>query len=253
MPNKENKQKRFVSQGLQDGFPIFLGYLPPSMAFGMMAQQFHWAPWQILLTSAILYAGTSQFVLLSLTAAHSPGWSSVITIWLVNLRHVAYGPALTLAHSQKRRSLLEILSIGWGLTDEVFATVCQPVEHKSRDERIYLLAVAILAYGGWIGGTALGIGVGQSMLHEIPHASYALGFSLPALFLYILVSAVMHQKRWQWQRIKLLFAASILYLILKAAGVGMISILLSALIVSIQGVVSFSRITAGKRGEGVEL
>ena len=235
---KATETKDLVREGIQDGFPIFLGYLPPSMAFGMAAQQFHWASWQILLTSAILYAGMSQFVMLSLAQAHLPGWSSVITVWLVNLRHAAYGPALTLAHLGKRRSLLEILSLGWGLTDEVFATISRPTEQKNRDKWPYLLMVTILAYAGWIGGTVLGIGFGHALLYRIPHASSLLNFSLPALFLYILTHSVMRQsRRRQWKRIRLLFMASIVYLFLSSAGLGIISVLLSALLVSAAEVV----------------
>ncbi|MCL5013900.1 MAG: AzlC family ABC transporter permease [Firmicutes bacterium] len=232
MNNTAKDTWRYAVRGFHDGFPIFLGYLPPSMAFGMTAGQFHWAPWQIVLVSAILYAGTSQFVLLSLTAAHSPGWSSVVTVWMVNLRHVAYGPALTLAHSRKRRSLAEILSIGWGLTDEVFATVCRPAERENREDLTYLLAVAILAYAGWIGGTALGIGFGQTFLHRIPHASAAFGFALPALFLYILTGSVTARRRWQWKRMRLLVTVLALYVFLASMGFGMSGVLLAALLAS---------------------
>lgn len=219
---------------IQEGFPIFLGYLPPSMAFGMTAQQYHWLPWQILATSAILYAGTSQFVLLSLLiSTHASVWSSIVTVWLINLRHVTYGPALTLA-SKTKRSIKEILLVGWGLTDEVFATLCRPF-HRDDDQKahiLYLLTITVIAYGGWLSGTLMGIFFGQALLKQIPHASLALHFALPALFLFILTTSLSHHRQWHLGPLRVLGMGLGFYLIAKSLNWGMTSVLVAAILAS---------------------
>ncbi|WP_053957833.1 AzlC family ABC transporter permease [Sulfobacillus thermosulfidooxidans] len=222
-----------VLTALQEGFPIYLGYLPPSMAFGMTAQQYHWLPWQILATSAILYAGTSQFVLLSLISMHASLWSSAMTVWLINLRHVTYGPALTLA-SKRKRSVKEILLIGWGLTDEVFATICRPFycEDDQKSATFYLLTIALIAYGGWLSGTIMGVFFGQAVLREIPHASLALNFALPALFIFILTTSLFHHRRWHLGSLRVLGMALGFYVIAKSLNWGMTSVLVAAILAS---------------------
>ncbi|AUW93961.1 MAG: AzlC family ABC transporter permease [Sulfobacillus thermotolerans] len=176
-------RRQSTSQALPEGLAIVLGYLPASMAFGMAARHFGIPTWGILAMSAFIYAGTSQFALAGLWAGHAPLWLDVGTVWLINMRHAVYGPALTMRQSLARK-IFPLLT-GWGLTDEVFAAL---VRYKQASLAHYGQVTA-MAYSAWLTGTMAGVLFGTVILRQVPSASEALAFVLPALFIAIL---------WHW-------------------------------------------------------
>jgi predicted branched-subunit amino acid permease len=66
-PKGEHLAATFIfKQGLKAGWPICLGYFPIGLAFGVLAQQAGLHPIEIGLMSLLVFAGSSQFIAVSM-------------------------------------------------------------------------------------------------------------------------------------------------------------------------------------------
>lgn len=171
-----------VARALRDALPIVVAYFPIAVTFGVLATSQGISRWVTCLISIVVYAGSAQFMMVSLVtaAASTTPLSFVLTILLVNLRHALYGTTLgpsTMHWSERHR-----LAAAFGLTDEVFAVT------SSRDPNDPFapsshIAFTFICYLSWVAGTVCGASIG----HIVP-ASVAnvLSFALPSLFMALL-------------------------------------------------------------------
>lgn len=183
-------------RGLRDSMAIMMGYLPVAIAFGIAAVQTGVAPWLAVVISAMLYAGSAQFLLIALLGSGASAWAIVASVLLMNIRHLFYGPSLlpqlTVAG---RRWPLPLLAAG--LTDEVFATAMGHMERVPAAQREnWYLGLQWASYAAWVGFTALGALLGQQIGQQAQWLQATLGFVLPAQFFALLLALLAHS-RWQ--------------------------------------------------------
>lgn len=175
---------RGFAAGLGDSVSLMLGYFPIALSFGLLAVGHGLTPLQSLLVSAAVYAGASQFALVSLLAAGAAPLSVVGAVAAMNLRHLFYGPALLSRLPGDGRSLPRFL-LAFGLTDEVFALASARLGPLHGET--WLLGVQAGAYGAWLAGTVAGAVLAGWAGGDWPQVQAALGFVLPALFLALLL------------------------------------------------------------------
>ncbi len=172
--------------GLRASLAIMLGYTPIAIAFGLAANEIGLSIQTTLLVSGVVFAGASQFVMVSLWATGTPPLIIVLTTLLLNLRHVLYGPLIAphLQHSPGWQHLLA----AFGLTDEVFAAATGRMDEVPESDRMaWLLGLEAGAYGAWLSGTWLGATGGAALTTLLPAIAPALAFALPTLFLVLLL------------------------------------------------------------------
>jgi 4-azaleucine resistance transporter AzlC len=203
--------------GLKAAAPIMLGYIPVAVAFGVAGVAAGFQPWQVMMMSAIIYAGASQFVLLA-SFASGMSWLWVVGLCaLMNARHLLYGPLLAAWLPAGRRFRI---SFAAGLTDEVFATALARLASVVPKQRgPWLSGVALGAYLAWVGGTALGAYSGGQLEQASPMLAQAMQFSLPALFLALAWQCFSRQLLWP------LLIAALLAGALALSGHGSVAIL----------------------------
>jgi 4-azaleucine resistance transporter AzlC len=161
-------------KGLIASFPIAIGYIPVAITFGVSALALGFNEIEAILASALIFAGASQFALISLIN-HS--FVDAVTIPIIlNLRHVVYGCIVS-----QRFEISKPFVTAFGLTDEVFATSL----NAPNNER-FVWGLEFGAYVSWILGTAIGILCGAVLLSNKILAP-SLVFSLTALFLILLI------------------------------------------------------------------
>jgi hypothetical protein len=85
-----------LPEGLSAGWPICLGYLPIGTAFGVLAQKAGLTPLQIGLMSIMVFAGSAQFIAVSMLAVGASAPAIIATTFVVNLRHVLMSSALAI-------------------------------------------------------------------------------------------------------------------------------------------------------------
>ena len=178
---------RAFFEGIAASLPIMVGYLPVAMAFGISAAGAGMSIGESVLASALIFAGASQFALVSLLVTGTHIAVATITALALNLRHVLYGPAVA-SLLPRRCKQNHILPIAFGLTDEVFATALVQLNKVNKDGRIFwLLGLEAGAYTAWVAGTFIGAVGGETLISIAPNFSPVLSFALPSLFMALLL------------------------------------------------------------------
>lgn len=171
-------------RGLWDGISLVVGYFSIALSFGLMATRLGFSPFEAQMVSALVYAGASQFALVSLLAVGASAWSVAGVVVVMNLRHLFYGPALLSRMSADGPRLPRPL-LAFGMTDEVFALASASLTRAHGDH--WLFGVQMAAYGAWLAGTAAGAFASRWDVARLPAVDAALAFVLPALFLALLL------------------------------------------------------------------
>ena len=120
--------------------------------------------------------------------------SAILTVLLMNARHLFYGPALS-GRLGNRGTGIPTPLLAFGLTDEVFAAAMSKLGSVPLEQREnWYLGLQLGAYSAWTIGTILGITLGSEFSHMPIFVREALTFILPALFFTLLLE--MNVSRW---------------------------------------------------------
>jgi 4-azaleucine resistance transporter AzlC len=172
--------------GVRAQLPILIGVVPFGAIYGALAVGAGLPPAQAQAMSAIVFAGSSQFIATSLFASAAPWPVLVLTTLVVNLRHAWYSASVAphLAHLPRRWKLL----LAYLLTDEAFVVAIQRYRGPAPepDERhLYYFGTAAALWVSWQLSTAVGVFVGA----QVPPA-WNLDFALPLTFIALLATAI---------------------------------------------------------------
>ena len=173
--------------GFKDTFPLVVGAIPFGIIFGALAVTGGVTPGGALAMSAIVFAGSSQFIAAGLVAGGAPLLIIVLTTFVVNLRHALYSASLApyMKHLPQRWLAL----LGFWLTDESYVVV---IAHYAREDASplkhwYFLGSAVFMYSNWQLCTLIGIVAGQA----IPNPSaWGLDFAMVVTFIGMLAQFV---------------------------------------------------------------
>jgi len=168
--------------GVRSEIPLLIGVFPFGLIYGALAINAGLSASAAQLMSSLVFAGSAQFITTELVSQAAPGLVIVLTIAVVNLRHMLYSASLApyLAPLSTRwKALLAYL-----LTDEAYApTVIHYEKEGSRPfSHFFLLGAGLTLWINWQISTALGIFLGAA----IPE-SWSLDFALPLTFIAMVV------------------------------------------------------------------
>ena len=132
--------------------PVMMGYIPLGMAFGLLLSKLL-IPWYYaFFMSVFIFAGSGQFLALTLFASQATILEIGIATFLLNLRHTFYGLSMISAFkdfSWKKNYLI------FGLTDETFALLKTSDVPEANREKVYLW-ITFLNQCYWIIGSVVG-------------------------------------------------------------------------------------------------
>lgn len=169
-----------TAEGMIAAWPICLGYLPIGFAFGVLARKAGLGPIEIALMSIFVFAGSAQFIAVSMITAGAGAAAIVATTFMVNLRHLLMSSSLAVALKHADRWRLTVFA--YGVTDESFAI--NLTRFRKREWDLYrALVVNQTANGVWIVSTVAGGFGGQF----VPDNAFGIDFALPAMFICLLV------------------------------------------------------------------
>lgn len=168
---------------------MLVGAAPFGLIFGSLVTTNLLAAWQGQFMSLSVFAGSSQFIALTLVSSNA----GLLVIWfatfIVNLRHMLYGASLLphISHLPVRWRLL----LGFLLTDETFAvmdTYCR--RHADSPTRHwYFLGSGLSMYVNWQIWTVIGLAFG-AIFPQLQ--SLGLDFAMAATFIAIVVPQLKH-------------------------------------------------------------
>ena len=210
---ERNRQE--AREGIRLGLPVLIGYFSASIPFGLLAKAGGISLLEAFLFSALVFAGASQFMALNLLQAGVAAGEIILATFLVNSRHLVMstvlaarmrenGPEKAGGEPEKTREepgksgeeqgetpevdrsgrpgparLLPFFA-AFGVTDETFALA---VTRKGRLTPLFLIALEVTAYSGWLAGTVTGFLLGAALPAE---ARASMGIALYAMFAAIL-------------------------------------------------------------------
>lgn len=179
-----NDKIRALRVAFPGTIPVMTGYLFLGIAFGILLNAKGYGPLWALLMSLLIYAGSMQYVAVSLlVSAFNPMAAFVMTL-MVNARHLFYG--LSMLDRFKNTGKLKPYLI-FGLTDETFSVLCGPEPEAGVSKAWYMFWVTFLDQCYWIAGSVAGALLGTM----ISFNTKGLDFVLTALFVVIFTG--------QWQ------------------------------------------------------
>lgn len=173
--DSDNQSKLTFHQGFVEGSPIFVGYFPTAMAFGLVCRDLGLRIWEAVLFSVTNFAGSGQFLAASLIRSGSILLEIFISVLLINLRYSFMGAELSRKLEKGIRGPARLL-LAHGTTDEVFSVA---VLHRSPITKPYLAGLELTAYLGWVSGTAVGFLAGMVLPSAL---QMAVGVTLYAMF-----------------------------------------------------------------------
>jgi len=130
--------------------------------------------------SLLVFAGSAQFIAVSMISSGAAAIPIILTTFTVNLRHLLMSSSLAVHLRRLNAGWLSLYA--YGVTDESFALNMTRFREQSWDWRraLVLNHTANLA---WIASTVVG-GVGGQF---IPAGAFGLDYALPAMFICLLV------------------------------------------------------------------
>ena len=169
-------RSRDVQDGLRDIAPVAIAALPIGLLFGAIAVAKGLSPLEVVLMSALVYAGGAQFAAIETWVQPAPIAVLAFATLLINLRHVLMGASLA---PKMRATRLQKLLGFYVLTDEAWALA----ERRSIDRPVtmaYWLAMAAVLPLTWVGSSAAGAVLGSFLGDP---ARLGADFAFTALFI----------------------------------------------------------------------
>lgn len=168
--------------GVRAEIPLLIGVFPFGLIYGALALNAGLSKLASQMMSSIVFAGSSQFITTQLVREAAPGFVIVLTIAVVNLRHMLYSASLApyLASLSTRWKIL----LSYLLTDEAYAPTIIRYEKEGLQpfSHWFWLGAGVALWSTWQVSTSLGIFLGAA----IPD-SWSLDFALPLTFIAMVV------------------------------------------------------------------
>lgn len=180
--------RNFLS-GIWDEVPIFFGVIPFGMIYAFLAQEAGLTIIEGQAMSLIVFAGSSQFLLVQLASIKAPILVIVITGFIINLRHLLYSASI--APHIKNLSTPWKFILSYLLTDEAYAIAIADFQKPSRSyKHWYFFGAGVALWGAWQISTWIGLQIGE----QIP-PTWSLDFALPLTFIALVVPLIKDRPR----------------------------------------------------------
>lgn len=185
------KQNKITQHTLLHAFkvsiPVFFGYIAIGIPFGLMLTSEGYPWWLAPLMSIVMYAGAGQYVAVGLFASGASIGAALLTMIMVNIRHIVYGLSLIEPLKAYKQWKLPIIFL---LTDETYAVLTSVSEPPNTNRGLFFTLIALFHYSYWILGSLIGAVAGQL----IPFSFEGVDFALTSLFIVLLIEQVRKTK-----------------------------------------------------------
>lgn len=188
IPTTKTETSSAFAQAFASSLPIFFGYVPLGIAYGLLFQELGY-PWVFAtLTGAIVFAGSAQFMSVGLLAAKAGLTEIFLTTLFLNLRHLFYGFSL---FKRYQASWWKKLYLIFALTDETYSVLTSKQLNSASEDQQYCFFVSALNHFYWIAGCTIGALIGSQL--NINTAGF--DFALVALFVVLTIEQAKKVKR----------------------------------------------------------
>lgn len=180
-------RKAAVRTAFLDTVPVLTGYVFLGFGFGILMTQNGFGPLWSLAMSLFIYAGSMQYVAVSLLSGGAGLLTAAVTTFVVNARHLFYGISMVDVYKGAGKKKPYLI---FSLTDETYSLVSQNQAPEGMSHLVYCFLVSAFNHCYWVAGSLLGALAGTL----IPINYEGIDFVLTALFVTIFVE--------QWLSVK---------------------------------------------------
>jgi len=156
------------------------GYMVLGFGFGIIAQKSGYGIVWVLAMSGLIYAGSMQYVAISLLTGGASLLTAAVTTLMVNARHLFYGISMVEPYDKVGKGKAYRI---FALTDETYSLVCTAEGPDGTDFRQYSFFVSLLDHVYWVTGSALGAVAGSLITFN----TAGVDFAMTALFITVFV------------------------------------------------------------------
>lgn len=169
-----------VKTAFVKSLPVMAGYIVLGIGFGILLGEAGFGPMWALLFSLFVFAGSMQFVGVSLISGGASVLVTALTTLMVNARHIFYSVSMYGIYKDAGRKKPALI---FTLTDETYSLLCDGKTPEGEAPHTWRLLVSLFNYGYWVLGSFLGGLLGQI----IPFGTTGIDFSMTALFVTVFV------------------------------------------------------------------
>ena len=180
-------KKQALKIAFRDTIPVLTGYLFLGAGFGILLSEKGYGIIWAFFMALFMFAGSGQYLAVSLLAGQASLLSSAVATLLVNARHLFYG--ISLVDTYKDAGAKKSYMI-FGLTDETYSLVTQNQPPEGITRHQYCFLVTLLDHIYWICGCVLGNFLGTTL----PFDFAGVEFVLTALFVTMFVEQWLSNK-----------------------------------------------------------
>ena len=171
--------RTLLRKAFLDTIPVMTGYLVLGIGFGILLLQNGYGFWWSLAMSAFIYAGSMQYLAVSLLTGGASLLTAALTTLMVNARHLFYGISMVGKYQGTGKKKPYLI---FALTDETYSLVSTQAP-EGADRHGYCFLVSLLDQCYWVTGCVLGSLLGA----VLPINFEGIDFALTALFVTVFV------------------------------------------------------------------
>ena len=173
-------KKQAIRAAFLDTVPVMTGYLFLGFGFGIVMHQIGYGVLWAGAMSLFIYAGSMQYMAVSLLTSGAGLLTTALTTFVVNARHLFYGISMIDAYKGAGKKKPYLI---FALTDETYSLVSADRVPEGISRHGYCFLVSLFDHIYWVSGTILGSLAGSLL----PINYEGIEFVLTALFVTIFV------------------------------------------------------------------
>jgi len=163
------------------------GYIVLGFGFGVLLSDAGYGVAWALAMSLLIYAGSMQYVGVSLLTGGATLLTAILTTFMVNARHLFYSISMIRPYQNAGKYKPYMI---FALTDETYSLLCDGQVPEDTDPQTYRFLVSLLNHIYWILGSVAGSFLGA----VLPFDTTGIDFSMTALFVATFVEQWTAQK-----------------------------------------------------------
>lgn len=164
-----------IKQAFYKSIPVMAGYVFLGIGFGILIRNAGYGLLAAAAMSIFIYAGSMQYVGVSLLTGGASVLTTAITTIMVNARHLFY--SISMIGKYKDAGKYKPYMI-FALTDETYSLLCDESVPDGVEPELYRFLVSLFNHCYWVAGSVIGNLLGS----VLPFSTAGIEFSMTALF-----------------------------------------------------------------------
>ena len=169
------QNSKVIRQAFVQSIPVMAGYIVLGIGFGILLRGAGYGVGWAFAMSLLIYAGSMQFVGVSLLAGGASILTTAFTTVMVNARHLFYSISMIGRYQNAKYKPYLIFA----LTDETYSILSDGTVPEGADPDLYRFLLSLFDQCFWVAGSVLGSLLGS----VLPFSAEGIEFSMTALFI----------------------------------------------------------------------